>query len=116
MRELLEKYLSGQYIISMEWNNCLRSREDLTLLLKGWLQMTSSETIGDPNDGVRVRPLIKLKIGDKRYKLHADTKRRGVEVFLENEKNEITWTSSATNRVSNALNGAHIEHLNMYIV
>ena len=27
---------------------------------------------------------IKLKIGDRRYVLNADTKRRGVEVFLEN--------------------------------
>jgi len=26
MKELLEQYLSGQYIIPMEWNNCLKSR------------------------------------------------------------------------------------------
>jgi hypothetical protein len=37
---------------------------------------------------------IKLKIGDRRYVLHADTQRRGVEVFLENEKNENTWSNS----------------------
>ena len=116
MKELLEQYLSGQYIIPMEWNNCLKSRKDLTLLLKGWRQMTSSETIGDPNVGTGVRPLIRLKIGDRRYVLNADTKRRGVEVFLENEKNENTWSNSETKRVSNASNGKHIENLQMYIV
>jgi|TARA_B110001469_G_scaffold62508_1_gene59993 hypothetical protein len=116
MKELLEQYLSGQYIIPMEWNNCLKSRKDLTLLLKGWRQMTSSETIGDPNVGIGVRPLIRLKIGDRRYVLNADTKRRGVEVFLENEKNENTWSNSETKRVSNASNGKHIENLQMYIV
>ena len=48
--------------------------------------------------------------------LNADTKRRGVEVFLENEKNENTWSSFETKRVSNASNGKHIENLQMYIV
>lgn len=114
MKELLEKYLLGQYIIPMKWNNCLTSRRDLVLLLKGWLQMTSSETIGDPDKGLGVRSLIKLQIGDKRYELNADTKREGVKLFLENEKNRITWSYSDTNRVSNALNGVHIENLQMY--
>ena len=98
----------------MKWNNCLTSRRDLVLLLKGWLQMTSSETIGDPNEGPGVRPLIRLQIGDKSYELNADTKREGVKLFLENEKNRITWSYSDTNRVSNALNGEHIENLQMY--
>ena len=48
MRELLERYLMGQYIQPMSWDNCLTSKEDLVLLLKGWLQLTNSKTIGDP--------------------------------------------------------------------
>jgi hypothetical protein len=116
MRELLERYLLGQYIIPMNWKNCLSSREDLVLLLKGWRQMTSSETIGDPNNGIGVRPLIRLQIGDNRYVLNADTKRRGVKVFLENEKHRNIWTYSEKNRVSNAPNGEHIENLQMYKV
>ena len=59
---------------------------------------------------------IKLKIGDRRYVLNADTKRRDVEVFIENEKNENTWSNYETKRVSNASNGKHIENLQMYIV
>jgi hypothetical protein len=35
MIEILENYLSGQYIIQMEWDNCLNSKEDLRLLLSG---------------------------------------------------------------------------------
>ena len=31
MKELLEKYLIGQYITPMTWNNCLTSRKDLVL-------------------------------------------------------------------------------------
>jgi hypothetical protein len=114
MKELLGKYLLGQYIIPMRWNKCLTSRRELVLLLNGWLQVTSSETIGDPNEGPGVRPLIRLQIGDKSYELNADTKREGVKLFLENEKNRITWSYSDTNRVSNALNGEHIENLQMY--
>lgn len=98
----------------MRWNKCLTSRRELVLLLNGWLQVTSSETIGDPNEGPGVRPLIRLQIGDKSYELNADTKREGVKLFLENEKNRITWSYSDTNRVSNALNGEHIENLQMY--
>ena len=33
MRELLEKYLMGQYIQPMSWDNCLTSKENLVLLL-----------------------------------------------------------------------------------
>lgn len=114
-RELLERYLLGEYIIPMSWRNCLESREDLVILLKGWCQMTSSETIGDPNIGIGVRPLIRLRLGDRRYELNADTKREGVQIFLENEKKGNTWVHSDTNRVSNALNGEYIQNLHMYI-
>ena len=114
MRELLERYLMGNHITEMTWGNCLNSREDLVLLLRGWLQMTESDTIGDPNVGVGLKKLIKLQIGDKRYVLNADTRRKGVKVFLENEKNGNTWTYSETNRVSNASNREHIETLQMY--
>ena len=114
MKELLERYLTGKHITEMTWGNCLNSREDLVLLLRGWLQMTESDTIGDPNVGVGLKKLIKLQIGDKRYVLNADTRRKGVKVFLENEKNGNTWTYSETNRVSNASNREHIETLQMY--
>ena len=50
MQELLKNYLIGKYILPMTWDNCLTSRKDLVLLLRGWLQMTSAETIGDPED------------------------------------------------------------------
>ena len=112
MKELLEKYLMGQYIIPMTWNNCLTSREDLVLLLRGWLQMTSADTIGDPNNGIGVAPLIKLQIGDRKYVLNQDSSRVGVEMFIENEGNN--WHYSETNRVSNDLNGEHIANLHMY--
>tara|TARA_B100000482_G_C12324608_1_gene186206 strand:- start:260 stop:466 length:207 start_codon:yes stop_codon:yes gene_type:complete len=68
----------------MTWNNCLTSREDLVLLLRGWLQMTSAKTIGNPNENIGVASLIKLKVGDKRFELNNDTKRPAVEIFLEN--------------------------------
>jgi len=114
MREILEKYLSGDYIIQMGWNNCLNSKKDLRLLLSGWLQLTNSETIGDPRQGVGVNSLIKLRIGGRKYVLNQDTKREGVMLFLENERNRNQWTLSETNRVSNALNGEHIAGLHMY--
>lgn len=114
MREILENYLSGQYIIQMGWNNCLNSKEDLRLLLIGWLQLTNADTIGDPGQGVGVNPLIKLKTGGRRYVLNQDTKREGVKLFLENERNGNPWTLSETNRVSNAQNGEHIAGLQMY--
>jgi hypothetical protein len=116
MKELLEKYLMGQHITPMTWNNCLTSRKDLVLLLRGWLQITSAETIGNPNENIGVASLIKLKIGDKRFELNNDTKRQAVEIFLENERNENSWHYSETNRVSNDLNGEHIANLQMYRV
>jgi len=48
MREILQRYLTGQYIIQMNWDNCLRSKEELRMLLSGWRQLTSADTIGDP--------------------------------------------------------------------
>ena len=114
MKELLEKYLMGQYIIPMTWNNCLTSRKDLVLLLKGWLQMTSAETIGNPNENIGIAPLIRLEVGDKRFELNNDTKRQAVEIFLENEKNGNTWNYSQKNRVSNDQDGKHIQYLHMY--
>ena len=113
MKELLEKYLIGQYITPMTWNNCLTSRKDLVLLLRGWLQMTSVETIGDPEGNIGVASLIKLKVGDRRFELNNDTKRQGVEIFL---KNENSWHYSETNRVSNDFNGERIANLQMYRV
>ena len=106
----------GQYITPMTWNNCLTSRKDLVLLLKGWLQLTDSDTIGDPKENIGVASLIKLKVGDKRFELNNDTKRQGVEIFLKNEKKENNWHYSETNRVSNDLNGEHIANLQMYKV
>jgi len=114
MKEILEKYLSGDYIIQMGWNNCLNSKEDLRLLLRGWKQFSNADTIGDPRQGVGVNRLIKLRIGEKRYELNQDTKREGVKLFLENERNGNPWITSKTNRVSNALNGEHIVGLQMY--
>ena len=116
MQELLKKYLMGKYILPMNWENCLTSREDLVLLLRGWLQMTSVETIGDPEGNIGVASLIKLKVGDRRFELNNDTKRQGVEIFLKNERNGNNWHYSETNRVSNDLNGEHIANLNMYRV
>ena len=106
----------GQHITPMTWNNCLTSRKDLVLLLKGWLQLTDSDTIGDPKENIGVASLIKLKIGDKRFELNNDTKRQAVEMFLENERNENSWHYYETNRVSNDLNGEHIANLQMYRV
>ena len=114
MREILERYLSGDYIIQMGWNNCLNSKEDLRLLLSGWLQLTNAETIGDPSQGVGVNPLIKLQIGERRYVLNQDTTREGVKLFLENERNGNPWTLSLSKRVSNAQNSEHIAGLHMY--
>ena len=98
----------------MTWNNCLTSREDLVLLLRGWLQMTSAKTIGNPNENIGVASLIKLKVGDKRFELNNDTKRPAVEIFLENEKNGNTWNYSEKNRVSNDQDRKRIQHLHMY--
>lgn len=114
MKEILEKYLMGQYITPMNWNNCLNSRKDLVLLLKGWLQLTDSDTIGDPKENIGVTSLIKLKVGDKRFVLNNDSRRQAIEIFLENEGNGNKWHYSETNRVSNDLNGEHIANLHMY--
>ena len=114
MIEILERYLRGNFIIQMNWDNCLRSKEELRMLLSGWEQLTSADTIGDPSIGIGVNPLIKLQIGERRYVLNQDTKREGVEVFLENARNGNPWTISNKNRVSNAQNGEHIAGLHMY--
>ena len=114
MRELLKKYLMGQDIQPMSWDNCLTSKENLVLLLKGWLQLTNSKTIGDPQGNIGVAPLIRLEVGDRRWELNQDTQRVGVEMFIENEGNGNNWHYSETNRVSNDLNGEHIANLHMY--
>lgn len=114
MREILERYLTGQYIIQMNWDNCLRSKEELRMLLTGWKQLSTADTIGDPSKGIGVNPLIKLQIGERRYVLNQDTNRAGIEVFLENARNGNPWTISNTNRVSNAQNSEHIAGLHMY--
>ena len=106
----------GQYIQPMSWDNCLTSKEDLVLLLKGWLQLTNSKTIGDPEGNIGVAPLIRLEVGDRRWELNQDTQRVGVEMFIENEGNGNNWHYSETNRVSNDLNGEHIANLQMYKV
>ena len=114
MREILKRYLTGQYIIQMNWDNCLRSKEELRMLLTGWRQLSTADTIGDPSKGIGVNPLIKLQIGERRYVLNQDTTRAGVNAFLENETNNYNWVVSINNRVSNHRNGEHIPGLNMY--
>ena len=114
MREILERYLTGHYIIQMNWDNCLKSKEELRMLLSGWRQLSKADTIGDPGQRVGVNPLIMLQIGERRYVLNQDTKREGVESFLENENSGNPWTLSEKNRVSNAQNGQHIPGLHMY--
>lgn len=118
MRELLETHLLGQYITPMTWDNCLNTKRELVLLLRGWVQLTNSDTIGNLNNNIGVTPLIRLQIGDIRYQLNHDTRRNGVIEFLENERNDPPppWITGNTGRVSNAPNGEHIPNLQMYSI
>jgi len=115
-QELSTKYIDGKYIKPMVWADCLKTKEDLYLLLKLWLKFSDAETIGKIQKGksIGLQPLIRIELGDKRYQLNYDTKRIGVEQFIKNKTNK--WVVSETGRISNDINGEHIPNLQMYLV
>ena len=67
----------------------LTSKFQLNVLLKQWLN-TSGSTIGDLH-GKKSNPesLLWINIENKLYKIHADTNRKGIQEFLNNEKHSI---------------------------
>ena len=85
----LEKKIEGKYILQMNNDNALNSKEDLFTLLKIWKELTKGGTIGDiTNDQINNNTqIIKLRLNNTSYYINADTTREGVLRFLENKNN-----------------------------
>lgn len=78
-----------KYIDKMTENNPLNSINELVNLLKKWKDNSDSETIGDlKGRNSNPTPLIWININNKMYKIHTDTKRKGIEMFIQNHEND----------------------------
>jgi hypothetical protein len=110
----------NNYIEKMKIDNPLNSIDELIDLLKEWKANSNSETIGDLFDRKsNPRPLIWIKINNNLYKIHADTKRKGIIKFLQNHENnnQLTIISNRRgifNKVTNDSNNNPISGLYFY--
>ena len=98
--------IDQNHIIKLSKENALKNKEDFFKILKCWLRYSNSETIGDLTKMTGNTPLIHLEIGSNNYYLNADSKRTGVEEFLNNKDeswkiilNEVGILNKITNRV-----------------
>lgn len=72
-----------QYILNMDRNNPIYLNELIELLGK-WQRESKAKTIGNVNGYGRM-PLLWITINGRLYKINTDTKRKGIEIFLENQ-------------------------------
>ena len=118
----LAKKIEGNYILQMNNDNALNSKEDLFTLLKIWKQSTKGGTIGDiTNDQINNNTqIIKLRLNNTSYYINADTTREGVSQFLENRnKSWITILNERgknINKITNNEDSTPIEGFYMYTV
>lgn len=110
----------GNHIDKMDRQFPLTSKFQLKILLQEWLA-TSGSTIGEMHvRNSNPEPWIWIKIDNYLYQINADSKREGVQEFLNNEANKNPWliipTENKGNRtkVTNDINGNPITGFYMY--
>ena len=112
--------ITGNHIEKMDRQFPLTSKFQLKILLQEWLE-TSGSTIGDmhcrsSNPG----PWLWIKIDNNLYQIYADTKRQGVQEFLNNQVNKHSWliipteNSGNLTKFTNDINGNPIPGFYMY--
>ena len=112
--------ITGNYIEKMDRQLPITSKFLLKMLLNEWLK-TSSSTIGEMHGkNSNPEPWLWIKLKNDLYQINADTKREGVQEFLNNEVKENPWliipTENKGNRtkVTNDINGNPIPGFYMY--
>ena len=88
-QEIVRRYLSDdqRYI-----RRCtIESKDLLYQILKWWIRLSNSETIGNLDSINGNTPLIKLIQGNNSYYINADSKKTGVTAFLSNKDNNIAF-------------------------
>ncbi len=112
----------NNYIERMSRENPLNSIDELIDLLKKWEANSNSKTIGDLfGRKSNPSPLIWININNNLYKIHADTKRKGIVKFLQNHENNnqliiIMNREGIYNKVTNDSNDKPIPGLYFYAV
>ena len=110
----------GNHIEKMHKQFPLTSKAQLKILLQEWLK-TSGSTIGEMHGkNSNPEPWLLIKLNNYYYQINADTKREGVQEFLNNEANKNPWliipTENKGNRtkVTNDIIGNPITGFYMY--
>jgi len=124
--EIMEQLIDGNFIIRMEENNPLTSKDDLIQLLQYWVDQTGGpkENLGYPigdYDNFGKTPWIYISLNNEYYFINADTNKKGVIEFLENHKNQNPWIIVANrngvfNKVTNNKDGNSIKYLYFYAI
>jgi hypothetical protein len=83
--------IDQNFILKLSRENALKDKEDFFKILKCWIRFSKSETIGDLTKMIRRTPLLFLRIGSSTYYINADSKRTGVEEFLNNTEESESW-------------------------
>ena len=112
--------ITGNHIQKMDRQFPLTSKFQLKILLQEWLE-TSGHTIGEMHDRPsNPEPWLWIKIDNDLYQINADSRRAGVQVFLNNEGNKNSWLIIPTEnlgnhtKVTNDINGKPIPLFYMY--
>lgn len=112
----------GNHIEKMDREYPLTSKFQLIILLKQWLE-TSGNTIGEMHGrNSNPEPWLWVKIENHLYQINADSKRAGVQEFLNNETNKHSWliipteNSGNLTKVTNDINRNPIPYFYMYRV
>lgn len=107
-----------QYISKMDRNNPIYLNELIELLGK-WQRESKAKTIGNVKLIGGVTPLLWISSNGNLYRMHTDTKREGIEMFLKNQNKNyqmkiIKNTRGRFNLVSNDSEGRSIYGLYFY--
>jgi hypothetical protein len=110
----------GNHIEKMNRQFPLTSKAQLKILLQEWLK-TSGSTIGEMNGrNSNPEPWLWVKIDNILYQINCDTRRAGVQQFLNDEANKNPWLIIPTEnlgnhtKVTNDINGNPIPYFYMY--
>ena len=114
-QEIVRRYLSDdqRYI-----RRCTIESEDLLYqILKWWIRLSNSETIGNLDSMNGNTPLIKVIRENNSYYINADSKKTGVTAFLTNKDNPwhlIVNERGVRNRITNNFSKQPLTGLYIY--
>ena len=114
-QEITKRYLT---IDQKHIKPCTIESEDLLYqILKWWIRLSNSETIGNLDSMNGNTPLIKLIQGNNSYYINADSKKTGVTAFLTNKDNPwhlIVNERGVRNRITNNFSKQPLTGLYIY--